>query len=75
MELETERSKIEEIFGIMIDNIPIYTVLKGYDNSQVDTIKEYLELNKNFFLRQQEDEIPQPITGEVIEEEDEKDED
>lgn len=74
VEVETEKSKIEEIFDIMIDNIPMYTALKHYDNFQVNAIKEYLQLNKEFFLKQQEDEIPLPITGEVIEEENEKDE-
>ena len=68
VEVETEKSKIEEIFDIMINNIPMYTALKHYDNFQVNAIKEYLQLNKEFFLKQQEDEIPQPITGEVIDE-------
>ena len=67
VEVETEKSKIEEIFNIMIDNIPMYTALKHYDNFQVNAIKEYLQLNKEFFLKQQEDEIPLPVTGEVIE--------
>lgn len=71
--MNTRESMIEEIFSIMIDNIPIYTALKGYDNFQVNAIKEYLQLNKEFFLKQQEDEIPLPVTGEEIEE-DEKDE-
>lgn len=75
VEMETRESIIEEIFGIMIDNIPMYTALKGYDNFQVNAIKEYLILNREFFLKQKEDEIPQPVTGEVIEEEDGKDED
>ena len=69
VEVETEKSKIEEIFDIMIDNIPMYTALKHYDNFQVNAIKEYLQLNKEFFLKQQEDEIPLPVTGEIIEEE------
>lgn len=69
VEVETEKNKIEEIFDIMINNIPMYTALKHYDNFQVNAIKEYLRLNKEFFLKQQEDEIPLPITGEVIEEE------
>ena len=73
VEVETEKSKIEEIFDTMINNIPIYTALKHYDNFQVNAIKEYLQLNKEFFLKQQEDEIPLPITGEVIEEEHEED--
>lgn len=73
VEMETEKSTIERIFDIMIDNIPMYTALKGYDNFQVNAIKEYLRLNKEFFLKQQEDEIPLPITGEVIEEEHEED--
>ena len=68
VEVETEKSKIEEIFDIMINNIPMYTALKHYDNFQVNAIKEYLQLNKEFFLKQQEDEIPQPITGEAIDE-------
>ena len=68
VEVETEKSKIEEIFDIMIDNIPMYTALKHYDNFQVNAIKEYLQLNREFFLKQQEDEIPLPITGEVIDE-------
>lgn len=73
VEMETEKSTIERIFDIMIDNIPMYTALKGYDNFQVNAIKEYLRLNKEFFLKQQEDEIPLPVTGEVIEEEHEED--
>lgn len=73
VEVETEKSKIEELFDTMINNIPIYTALKHYDNFQVNAIKEYLQLNKEFFLKQQEDEIPLPITGEVIEEEHEED--
>lgn len=73
VEVETEKSKIEEIFDTMINNIPMYTALKHYDNFQVNAIKEYLQLNKEFFLKQQEDEIPLPITGEVIEEEHEED--
>lgn len=68
VEMETRESIIEEIFSIMIDNIPVYTALKGYDNFQVNAIKEYLKLNKEFFLKQREDEIPQPITGEIIDE-------
>lgn len=72
-EVETEKSKIEEIFDTMINNIPMYTALKHYDNFQVNAIKEYLQLNREFFLKQQEDEIPLPITGEVIEEEHEED--
>ena len=68
VEVETEKSKIEEIFDIMINNIPMYTALKHYDNFQVNAIKEYLQLNKEFFLKQQEDEIPLPVTGEVIDE-------
>ena len=68
VEVETEKSKIEEIFDIMIDNIPMYTALKHYDNFQVNAIKEYLQLNKEFFLKQQEDEIPLPITGDIIDE-------
>lgn len=74
VEVNTKESIIEEIFSIMLDNIPIYTALKGYDNFQVNAIREYLQLNKEFFLKQQEDEIPLPVTGEVIEK-DEKDED
>ena len=66
--METRESIIEEIFNVMIDNIPRYTALKCYDNFQVNAIKEYLTLNKEFFLKQQEDEIPQPITGEIIDE-------
>ena len=73
VEVETEKSKIEEIFDIMIENIPMYTALKHYDNFQVNAIKEYLQLNKEFFLKQQEDEIPLPVTGEVIEEGHEED--
>ena len=73
VEVETEKSKIEEIFDIMINNIPMYTALKHYDNFQVNAIKEYLQLNKEFFLKQQEDEIPLPVTGEVIEEGHEED--
>lgn len=73
VEVETEKSKIEEIFDTMINNIPMYTALKHYDNFQVNAIKEYLQLNKEFFLKQREDEIPLPITGEVIEEEHEED--
>lgn len=68
VEVETEKSKIEEIFDIMINNIPMYTALKHYDNFQVNAIKEYLQLNKEFFLKQQEDEIPLPITGDIIDE-------
>ena len=68
VEVETEKSKIEEIFDTMINNIPMYTALKGYDNFQVNAIKEYLRLNKEFFLKQQEDEIPLPITGDIIDE-------
>lgn len=68
VEMETRESIIEEIFNIMIDNIPRYTALKCYDNFQVNAIKEYLKLNKEFFLKQKEDEIPQPITGEIIDE-------
>ena len=75
VEMETRESTIEEIFNVMIDNVPMYTALKGYDNFQVNAIKEYLKLNKEFFLKQKEDEIPQPITGEVIEEENGKNED
>lgn len=74
IEMETRESIIEEIFNIMFDNIPVYTTLKGYNDFQVNVIKEYLTVNKEFLLSQQEDEIPQPITGEVIEEENEKDE-
>ena len=73
VEVETKKNKIEEIFDIMIDNIPMYTALKHYDNFQVNAIKEYLQLNKEFFLKQQEDEIPLPVTGEVIEEGHEED--
>lgn len=73
VEMETRNSVIEEIFTIMIDNIPAYTALKGYDNFQVNAIKEYLKLNKEFFLKQQEDNIPLPVTGEIIEEEHEED--
>ena len=73
VEVETEKSKIEEIFDTMINNIPMYTALKHYDNFQVNAIKEYLQLNKEFFLKQQEDEIPLPVTGEVIEEGHEED--
>lgn len=68
VEVETEKSKIEEILDTMINNIPIYTALKHYDNFQVNAIKEYLQLNKEFFLKQQEDEIPLPITGDIIDE-------
>lgn len=68
VEVETEKSKIEEIFDTMINNIPMYTALKHYDNFQVNAIKEYLQLNKEFFLKQQEDEIPLPITGDIIDE-------
>lgn len=68
VEVETEKSKIEEIFDIMINNIPMYTALKHYDNFQVNAIKEYLQLNREFFLKQQEDEIPLPITGDIIDE-------
>ena len=67
IEMETRESIIEEIFNTMFDNIPVYTTLKGYDDFQVNVIKEYLTVNKEFLLRQQEDEISQPITGEVIE--------
>ena len=73
VEMETRESTIEEIFNVMIDNVPMYTALKGYDNFQVNAIKEYLKLNKEFFLKQKEDEIPLPVTGEVIEEEHEED--
>lgn len=74
MELDMKKDIIEEIFNIMISNIGAYTALKGYDNFQVNAIKEYLQLNKEFFLRDKEDEIPLPVTGEIIVE-DEKDED
>lgn len=74
MELDVKKDIIKEIFSIMINNIGVYTALKGYDNFQVNAIKEYLQLNKDFFLRNNEDETPLPVTGEAIIE-DEKDED
>lgn len=73
VEVETKNSLIEEIFNTMLNNIPMYTALKHYDNFQVNAIKEYLELNKEFFLKQSEDDIPLPVTGDVIEEEHEED--
>lgn len=68
MELDMKKDIIKEIFNIMINNVPAYTALKGYDSTQVNAIKEYLKLNMDFFLRDSEDDIPLPVTAEVIEE-------
>lgn len=68
VDIETRNSVIEEVFTTMSDNIGKYTALQQYDSSQVKAIKEFLTLNKEFFLRQQEDEIPLPITGDTIDE-------
>lgn len=68
VDLETRNSIIEEVFTTMFDNIGKYTALQQYDSSQVKAIKEFLTLNKEFFLKQQEDEIPLPITGDTIDE-------
>lgn len=62
---------IKELFDTMISNIPVYTALKAYDNFQANAIKEYLQLNKDFFLRNNEDETPLSVTGEAIIEDDE----
>lgn len=48
---------IEGLFDIMISNIPAYTALKAYDNFQVDAIKDFLELNREFFLNYYKQEI------------------
>lgn len=68
VDIETRNSVIEEVFTTMSDNIGKYTALQQYDSSQVKAIKEFLTLNKEFFLKQQEDEIPLPITGDTIDE-------
>lgn len=68
VEFDMKKDIIKEIFTIMINNIPAYTALKGYDNFQVNAIKEYLKLNMDFFLRDSEDDTPLPVTAEVIEE-------
>lgn len=68
VDLETRNSVIEEVFTTMFDNIGKYTALQQYDSSQVKAIKEFLTLNKEYFLKQQEDEIPLPITGDIIDE-------
>lgn len=73
VDIETRNSVIEEIFTTMFNNIGKYTAIKAYDNFQVNAIKEFLTLNKENLLKQQEDDIPLPITGEVIKEENEGD--
>lgn len=72
--METKKEIIEEVFDMLLNNISMYTALKGYNSTQIEVIKEYITLNRDFFLRDKEDDIPLPITGNVIEE-DEKDED
>lgn len=64
-----DKQQITDMFDLMLSNISIYTALKGYSNFQVNAIKEYLEIHKEFFLRDSEDDIPLPISGEIIEDE------
>lgn len=64
-----DKQQITDMFNLMLSNINMYTALKGYSNFQVNAIKEYLEIHKEFFLRDSEDDIPLPISGEVIEDE------
>lgn len=64
-----DKQQITDMFNLMLSNISMYTALKGYSNFQVNAIKEYLEIHKEFFLRDSEDDIPLPISGEVIEDE------
>lgn len=64
-----DKQQITDMFDLMLSNISMYTALKGYSNFQVNAIKEYLEIHKEFFLRDSEDDIPLPISGEVIEDE------
>lgn len=64
-----DKQQITDMFNLMLSNISMYTALKGYSNFQVNTIKEYLEIHKEFFLRDGEDDIPLPISGEIIKDE------
>lgn len=64
-----DKQQITDMFNLMLSNISMYTALKGYSNFQVNAIKEYLEIHKEFFLRDSEDDIPLPISGEIIEDE------
>lgn len=68
-----DKQQITDMFDLMLNNINIYKALKGYSNFQVDAIKEYLQIHKEFFLRDSEDDIPLPISGEVIKDENAED--
>ena len=74
VDIENKDTIIEEIIKEMQLNVSRLTAIRQYDSHQVKAIKDFLEEVKKSIVRQQEDEIPLPITGEVIEE-DEKDED
>lgn len=68
VEIDTRDSTVEEIFSTMLENIGRFTALRHYDNFQVNAIKDFLIQSKEFLLKQKEDDIPLPITGEVIDE-------
>ena len=74
VDIETKDTIIENIIEEMQINISRLTAIRQYDSHQVKAIKDFLEEIKKFLIKQQEDDIPLPVTGEVIEE-DEKDED
>lgn len=63
----------EEILRDMLESVGKYTALRNYDNFQVNAIKDFLVEYKKDLFNQQEDDIPLPVTGNIIEEEHEED--